>query len=259
MIQWRPMKWYHTFIRPLAADLFHIKKDYGKYTLFYFALVASAHALPVATSAIPTIQRASSLLAILLSLLQNINCILFQRAYTKQKIGNVAFNSIPVVIAHTYLIYFVQTMLFLFPAAVVMVGVRLMLRERFADEAAIMLIVKIGLLMLMAWWVMRLIFVPLILVYQKESMKGKLIVAESRAIFRKHYGIVIAFALIPYLSSVYTAYQIVNGTAQLLPPVVNTVRISIVTLSGYISSVLYCKLVIDYQLQMAQRFLPGTK
>ena len=122
-----------------------------------------------------------------------------------------------------------------------------------------MLIVKIGLLMLMAWWVMRLIFVPLILVYQKESMKGKLIVAESRAIFRKHYGIVIAFALIPYLSSVYTAYQIVNGTAQLLPPVVNTVRISIVTLSGYISSVLYCKLVIDYQLQMTQRFLPGTK
>ena len=254
-----PMKLYHTFIRSLVADLLLIKKDYGKYTLCYFALVVSAQVVPLATAAIPALPRFLSFLTVLLSLLQSVNHILFQRAYTNQKIGNGAFNPIPAVIAHTYLIYFVQIMLFLFPAAVIMGGVTLIIPKTVGGGAPIMLVVKIGLLILMAWWIMGLVFVPMILVYQKESMKGKLIVAESRAIFRKQYRMVIPFFLILYLSSVYTAYQIVNAHAQVFPPVANTVRIIIVILSGYISSLVYCKLVIEYQLQMAQRFLPGPK
>ena len=135
----------------------------------------------------------------------------------------------------------------------------MLLPKTFAGEAVIMLILKTGLLISLAWWIIRLVFVPMILVYQKESMKGKLIVAESKAIFRKHYGIVVPFFLILYLSAVYTAYQIVNGNSELFPPVVNAGRIIILIVSGYISSLFYCKLVIDYQLQMAQRFLPGGR
>ena len=137
--------------------------------------------------------------------------------------------------------------------------VRMLLPKTFVSAAVIMLILKIGLLILLAWWIIRLVFVPMILVYQKESMKGKLIVAESKAIFRKHYNIVIPFFLILYLSAIYTAYQIVNTNSELFPAVINVGRIIILIVSGYISSLFYCKLVIDYQLQMAQRFLPCTR
>lgn len=251
------MTFYRTFIRPLVAELLQIKKDYAKYTLFYFCIAISAQLFPLVTSALPALQRSLSFLTLWLSLLQNVNLILFQRAYTTQKIGNVVFNPIPAVIAHTYLIYFVQVLLFLFPAGAVMGLASLLLPKTFAGQAVIMLLLKIGLLVLLAWWVMRLVFVPMILVYQKESMQAKLIVAESKAIFRKHYRIVIPFFLILFLSAVYTAYQIVNRNSELFPPVVNAGRIIILIVSGYISSLCYCKLVIDYQLQMAQRFLPN--
>lgn len=253
------MKFYRTFIQPLTADLLQIKTAYGKYTLFYFSIAISMQALPLITSVIPALQSSFSFFTLWLSILQSVNLILFQRTYTKQKIGSVAFNPIPAVIAHTYLIYFVQLLLFLFPAAMIMGLVRMILPKTFVSAAVIMLILKIGLLILLAWWIIRLVFVPMILVYQKESMKGKLIVAESKAIFRKHYNIVIPFFLILYLSAIYTAYQIVNTNSELFPAIINVGRIIILIVSGYISSLFYCKLVIDYQLQMAQRFLPCTR
>lgn len=247
------------FIRTLAAELLQIKKDYGKYTLFYFFIAVGAQLLPTAAASVPALQTSVSFLSLSLSLLQIVNLILFQRAYTKQKIGMIAFTPIPAVIANTYFIYFAQMLLFLFPAAGILGMISMTVPKTFAGRAYVLLVGRGGLLILMAWWLMRLIFVPMILVYQKESMRMKLIISESKAIFRKHYRMVIPFFLILYLSALYTAYQIVNGKSELLPPLVNTGRIIILIISGYISSLLYCKFVIDYQLLMAQRFLPDKR
>ena len=84
----------------------------------------------------------------------------------------------------------------------------------------------------------------------------KSIVAESRVIVRKHRFIVLPFFLILYLSAIYTAYQVVTGNSVNLPVPAAAGIALLLPCSGYVSSLLYCKVVIDYQLEMARRFLP---
>ena len=108
--------------------------------------------------------------------------------------------------------------------------------------------------MLLLYWFSRLVFVPTMLVYKKESMKMKHIIAESKAIFKKNFFVVLPFFFILYATAFYAGFTLM-ANPQSSP---SLVRVIVSTFNAYISSILYCKLVINYQLQMASRYLPQT-
>ena len=82
----------------------------------------------------------------------------------------------------------------------------------------------------------------------------KLIIAESKAIFRKNFFVVLPFFLILFATAFYAGFTIMDNP-QYTP---SLARVIFLTCNAYISSILYCKLVINYQLHMASKYLPQT-
>ena len=248
------MKQFINLIRSIVSDMRLLGKPFINYTLAYIGLAVVSNALSLFNSSNQAVNSLITLLILAVAVLQTAAIIYFQRAYIKQQIGNVVFNSIFAVILHLYVIYLIQLLIIAIPAALVMLRFHSAQPEASVFASAMDWIGKGFVFILLLYWFSRLVFVPTILVYKKESMKMKHIIAESKAIFKKNFFIVLPFCLILYVTAFYVGFTILDRP-QYTP---SLARVIFLTCNAYISSILYCKLVINYQLEMASRFLPQS-
>ena len=248
------MKQFISLIRSIVSDMRLLGKPFINYTLAYIGLAVVSNALSLFNSSNQAVNSLITLLILAVAVLQTAAIIYFQRAYIKQQIGNVVFNSIFAVILHLYFIYFIQLIIIAVPVILVML---IFYSPQSYGSAFFSVMDWIGkglVFILLLYWFSRLVFVPTILVYKKESMKMKLIIAESKAIFRKNFFVVLPFFLILFATAFYAGFTIMDNP-QYTP---SLARVIFLTCNAYISSILYCKLVINYQLHMASKYLPQT-
>ena len=238
------MKQFISLIRSIVSDMRLLGKPFINYTLAYIGLAVVSNALSLFNSSNQAVNSLITLFILAVAVLQIAAIVYFQRAYIKQQIGNVVFNSIFAVILHLYVIYFIQLIIIAVPVILVML---IFYSPQSYGSAFFSFI-------LLLYWFSRLVFVPTILVYKKESMKMKHIIAESKAIFKKNFFVVLPFFFILYATAFYAGFTLMDNP-QSSP---SLVRVIVLTFNAYISSILYCKLVINYQLQMASRYLPQT-
>jgi hypothetical protein len=229
-------------------------KPFINYTLAYIGLAVVSNALSLFNSSNQAVNSLITLLILAVAVLQTAAIIYFQRAYIKQQIGNVVFNSIFAVILRLYFIYFIQLIIIIIPVTAVMMILRSVRPEASAAFSDMDWVGRGLVFIFLLYWFSRLVFVPTILVYKKESMKMKLIIAESKAIFRKNFFVVLPFFLILFATAFYAGFTIMDNP-QYTP---SLARVIFLTCNAYISSILYCKLVINYQLHMASKYLPQT-
>lgn len=248
------MKQFINLIRSIVSDMRLLGKPFINYTLAYIGLAVVSNALSLFNSSNEALNSLIALLILAVAVLQTAAIIYFQRAYIKQQIGNVVFNSIFAVILHLYVIYLIQLLIIAIPAALVMLRFHSAQPEASVFASAMDWIGKGLVFILLLYWFSRLVFVPTILVYKKESMNMKHIIAESKAIFKKNFFVVLPFFFILYATAFYAGFTLM-ANPQSSP---SLVRVIVSTFNAYISSILYCKLVINYQLQMASRYLPQT-
>jgi len=248
------MKQFINLIRSIVSDMRLLGKPFINYTLAYIGLAVVSNALSLFNSSNQAVNSLITLFILAVAVLQTAAIVYFQRAYIKQQIGNVVFNSIFAVILHLYVIYFIQLIIIAVPVILVML---IFYSPQSYGSAFFSVMDWIGkglVFILLLYWFSRLVFVPTILVYKKESMKMKLIIAESKAIFRKNFFVVLPFFLILFATAFYAGFTIMDNP-QYTP---SLARVIFLTCNAYISSILYCKLVINYQLHMASKYLPQT-
>ena len=248
------MTQFISLIRSIVSDMKHLRKPFINFTLAYIGLAVVSNVLSLFNSSNEALNSLITLLIFAVAVLQTAALVYFQRAYIKQQIGNVVFNSIFAVILHLYVIYFIQLIIIAVPVILVML---IFYSPQSYGSAFFSVMDWIGkglVFMLFSYWFSRLVFVPTILVYKKESMKMKLIIAESKAIFRKNFFVVLPFFLILFATAFYAGFTIMDNP-QYTP---SLARVIFLTCNAYISSILYCKLVINYQLHMASKYLPQT-
>ena len=248
------MKQFITLIRSIVSDMRLLGKPFINYTLAYIGLAVVSNALSLFNSSNQAVNSLITLFILAVAVLQTAAIVYFQRAYIKQQIGNVVFNSIFAVILHLYVIYFIQLIIIIIPVTAVMMILRSVRPEASAAFFDMDWVGRGLVFIFLLYWFSRLVFVPTILVYKKESMKMKLIIAESKAIFRKNFFVVLPFFLILFATAFYAGFTIMDNP-QYTP---SLARVIFLTCNAYISSILYCKLVINYQLHMASRYLPQT-
>ena len=248
------MKQFISLIRSIVSDMRLLGKPFINYTLAYIGLAVVSNALSLFNSSNQAVNSLITLFILAVAVLQTAAIVYFQRAYIKQQIGNVVFNSIFAVILHLYVIYFIQLIIIAVPVILVML---IFYSPQSYGSAFFSVMDWIGkglVFIFLLYWFSRLVFVPTILVYKKESMKMKLIIAESKAIFRKNFFVVLPFFLILFATAFYAGFTIMDNP-QYTP---SLARVIFLTCNAYISSILYCKLVINYQLHMASKYLPQT-
>ena len=248
------MKQFITLIRSIVSDMRLLGKPFINYTLAYIGLAVVSNALSLFNSSNQAVNSLITLFILAVAVLQTAAIVYFQRAYIKQQIGNVVFNSIFAVILHLYVIYFIQLIIIIIPVTAVMMILRSVRPEASAAFFDMDWVGRGLVFIFLLYWFSRLVFVPTILVYKKESMKMKLIIAESKAIFRKNFFVGLPFFLILFATAFYAGFTIMDNP-QYTP---SLARVIFLTCNAYISSILYCKLVINYQLHMASRYLPQT-
>lgn len=248
------MKQFINLIRSIVSDMRLLGKPFINYTLAYIGLAVVSNALSLFNSSNQAVNSLITLLILAVAVLQTAAIIYFQRAYIKQQIGNVVFNSIFAVILRLYFIYFIQLIIIIIPVTAVMMILRSVRPEASAAFSDMDWVGRGLAFIFLLYWFSRLVFVPTILVYKKESMKMKLIIAESKAIFRKNFFVVLPFFLILFATAFYAGFTIMDNP-QYTP---SLARVIFLTCNAYISSILYCKLVINYQLHMASKYLPQT-
>ena len=248
------MKQFINLIRSIVSDMKLLGKPFINYTLAYIGLAVVSNALSLFNSSNQAVNSLITLLILAVAVLQTAAIVYFQRAYIKQQIGNVVFNSIFAVILHLYVIYLIQLLIITVPIIIVMLMFRSVQPEASVFASVMDWIGKGLVFILLLYWFGRLMFVPTILVYKKESMNMKHIIAESKAIFKKNFFVVLPFFFILYATAFYAGFTLM-ANPQSSP---SLVRVIVSTFNAYISSILYCKLVINYQLQMASRYLPQT-
>ena len=248
------MKQFISLIRSIVSDMRLLGKPFINYTLAYIGLAVVSNALSLFNSSNQAVNSLITLFILAVAVLQTAAIVYFQRAYIKQQIGNVVFNSIFAVILHLYVIYFIQLIIIAVPVILVML---IFYSPQSYGSAFFSVMDWVGrglVFIFLLYWFSRLVFVPTILVYKKESMKMKLIIAESKAIFRKNFFVVLPFFLILFATAFYAGFTIMDNP-QYTP---SLARVIFLTCNAYISSILYCKLVINYQLHMASKYLPQT-
>ena len=189
------MKQFITLIRSIVSDMRLLGKPFINYTLAYIGLAVVSNALSLFNSSNEALNSLIALLILAVAVLQTAAIIYFQRAYIKQQIGNVVFNSIFAVILHLYVIYLIQLLIIAIPAALVMLRFHSAQPEASVFASAMDWIGKGLVFILLLYWFSRLVFVPTILVYKKESMNMKHIIAESKAIFKKIFLLSCRFSL----------------------------------------------------------------
>ena len=190
------MKQFISLIRSIVSDMRLLGKPFINYTLAYIGLAVVSNALSLFNSSNQAVNSLITLLILAVAVLQTAAIIYFQRAYIKQQIGNVVFNSIFAVILRLYFIYFIQLIIIIIPVTAVMMILRSVRPEASAAFFDMDWVGRGLVFIFLLYWFSRLVFVPTILVYKKESMKMKLIIAESKAIFRKNFFVVLPFFLI---------------------------------------------------------------
>ena len=245
------MKQFINLIRSIVSDMRLLGKPFINYTLAYIGLAVVSNALSLFNSSNEALNSLIALLILAVAVLQTVAIVYFQQAYIKQQMGNVVFNSIFAVILR---LYFIQLIIIIIPVTAVMMILRSVRPEASAAFFDMDWVGRGLVFIFLLYWFSRLVFVPTILVYKKESMKMKLIIAESKAIFRKNFFVVLPFFLILFATAFYAGFTIMDNP-QYTP---SLARVIFLTCNAYISSILYCKLVINYQLQMASRYLPQT-
>ena len=248
------MKQFINLIRSIVSDMRLLGKPFINYTLAYIGLAVVSNALSLFNSSNQAVNSLITLFILAVAVLQTAAIVYFQRAYIKQQIGNVVFNSIFAVILHLYVIYFIQLIIIAVPVTAVMMILRSVRPEASAAFFDMDWVGRGLVFIFLLYWFSRLVFVPTILVYKKESMKMKHIIAESKAIFRKNFFVVLPFFLILFATAFYAGFTIMDNP-QYTP---SLARVIFLTCNAYISSILYCKLVINYQLHMASKYLPQT-
>jgi len=248
------MKQFINLIRSIVSDMKLLGKPFINYTLAYIGLAVVSNLVSMFTGSNEAVNSFITLLILAVAVLQTAAIVYFQRAYIKQQIGNVVFNSIFAVILHLYVIYLIQLIIIIIPVTAVMMILRSVRPEASAAFSDMDWVGRGLVFIFLLYWFSRLVFVPTILVYKKESMKMKLIIAESKAIFRKNFFVVLPFFLILFATAFYAGFTIMDNP-QYTP---SLARVIFLTCNAYISSILYCKLVINYQLHMASKYLPQT-
>ena len=246
------MRQFISLIRSIVSDMKLLGKPFINYTLAYIGLAVASNIMSMFTGSNEAMNSFITLLILAVAVLQTAVIVYFQRAYIKQQIGNVVVNSIFAVILHLYVIYLIQLIIIIIPVTVVVLIFHSAQPEASVFASVMDWIGKGLVFILLLYWFGRLVFVPTILVYKKESMKMKHIIAESKAIFKKNFFVVWPFFFILYATAFYTGF-IIMGNSHYTP---SLTRVIVLTCNAYISSILYCKLVINYQLQMASRYLP---
>ena len=90
-------------------------KPFINYTLAYIGLAVVSNALSLFNSSNQAVNSLITLFILAVAVLQTAAIVYFQRAYIKQQIGNVVFNSIFSVILHPYVIYLIQLIIITIP------------------------------------------------------------------------------------------------------------------------------------------------
>ena len=245
------MTQFISLIRSIVSDMKHLRKPFINFTLAYIGLAVVSNVLSLFNSSNEALNSLIALLILTVAVLQTVAIVYFQQAYIKQQMGNVVFNSIFAVILR---LYFIQLIIIIIPVTAVMMILRSVRPEASAAFFDMDWVGRGLVFIFLLYWFSRLVFVPTILVYKKESMKMKLIIAESKAIFRKNFFVVLPFFLILFATAFYAGFTIMDNP-QYTP---SLARVIFLTCNAYISSILYCKLVINYQLHMASKYLPQT-
>ena len=248
------MTQFISLIRSIVSDMKLLGKPFINFTLAYIGLAVVSNVLSLFNSSNEALNSLIALLILTVAVLQTVAIVYFQQAYIKQQIGNVVFNSIFAVILRLYFIYFIQLIIIIIPVTAVMMILRSVRPEASVAFSDMDWVGRGLVFIFLLYWFSRLVFVPTILVYKKESMKMKLIIAESKAIFRKNFFVVLPFFLILFATAFYAGFTIMDNP-QYTP---SLARVIFLTCNAYISSILYCKLVINYQLHMASKYLPQT-
>ena len=114
------MKQFISLIRSIVSDMRLLGKPFINYTLAYIGLAVVSNALSLFNSSNQAVNSLITLFILAVAVLQTAAIVYFQRAYIKQQIGNVVFNSIFAVILHLYVIYFIQLIIIAVPVILVM-------------------------------------------------------------------------------------------------------------------------------------------
>ena len=202
------MKQFINLIRSIVSDMRLLGKPFINYTLAYIGLAVVSNIMSMFTGSNETVNSFITLLILAVAVLQTAVIVYFQRAYIKQQIGNVVFNSIFAVILHLYVIYFIQLLIITVPVIVVMLMFHSAQPEASVFASVMDWVGKGLVFILLLYWFGRLVFVPTILVYKKESMKMKHIIAESKAIFKKNFFFVWPFFFILYAMAFYAGFTL---------------------------------------------------
>ena len=114
------MKQFINLIRSIVSDMKLLGKPFINYTLAYIGLAVVSNALSLFNSSNQAVNSLITLFTLAVVVLQTAAIVYFQRAYIKQQIGNVVFNSIFAVILHLYVIYLIQLIIITIPVVFVM-------------------------------------------------------------------------------------------------------------------------------------------
>ena len=115
------MKQLIGIIQSVISDMKLLRKPFINYTLVYIGLAVISNLVSLFNSSNKAVNSFLYLVTLAVSVFQTAAVVYFQRAYIKQQIGNVVFNSIFTVILHLYFIYFIQLMIITIPVTAVMI------------------------------------------------------------------------------------------------------------------------------------------
>ena len=101
------MKQLIGIIQSVISDMKLLRKPFINYTLVYIGLAVISNLVSLFNSSNKAVNSFLYLVTLAVSVFQTAAIVYFQRAYIKQQIGNVVFNSIFTVILHLYFIYFI--------------------------------------------------------------------------------------------------------------------------------------------------------
>lgn len=257
------MNRYKELIVSLYNDLKPIKKSTALYTCVYFAAAFFYKFDLFNGTSVVLAPLYTNISTLALLLLQMLNGIYFQRIYTKQKIPGIAFNPVGKVILHTYLIAFLQ-ILMLIPLIGIFALIMMIAAKITVITPLIALTAKLTLIILALVWPARLLFIPMLMVYQTDRFNMTAAVAHSKAIFKKNLFIVLPLFLMLYLPIGYMLYTSLPadaaagaGAAQLAQ--VSWMQVVVPAITGYFSSLIYCKLVIEYYREIMRNHLPPPR
>ena len=231
-------------VRSIMQDIPAIKKPLFFYSIVYLGSVILsnlANKLPSENATNLSMALINLFLGISISIIQSVNAIYFQRAYTRAAIGETEFTPAPKVIFQVFRIYIIQ-MLIILPVALIFLVIMTLFTSKGYDVLKIMPFVLIPFIALTIPWMARLIFISMIIVYKREKNKMKEIIAESKALIKGNLSVVLPILALQFLPMLYVALDNLISRN----PISYPLSYSILTAAtSYLSSLVYFKIVIE--------------